>query len=160
MSLDCPFFIAPSVFSNVYLVSVQQSLFIACTCFILGCYDQRSLGVSWYSIQAQNNSAAACQTICNSTDYFALQVINYLRCKYFRERPFNLKGGALWFHVSFRIFFSDNTRVRIFIFFCRAKREFFFQNSTLGYMTKTESDFFFFPPPESESFVQQHWESS
>jgi hypothetical protein len=93
MSLDCPFFIAPSVFSNVYLISVQQSLFIACTCFILGCYDQRSLGVSWYSIQAQNNSAAACQTICNSTDYFALQVINYLRCKYFRERPFNLKEG-------------------------------------------------------------------
>jgi hypothetical protein len=29
----------------------------------------------------------------------------------------------LWFFVSFRIFFPDNTRVRIF--FCRAKREFF-----------------------------------
>jgi hypothetical protein len=53
-----------------------------------------------------------------------------------RDRPFNLKGG-LWFFVSFRIFFSNNTRVRIFIFFCSAKREFFFQNATLGYMTKT-----------------------
>ena len=55
-----------------------------------------------------------------------------------RDRPFNLKGGGegLWFFVSFRIFFSDNTRVRIFVF-CRAKREFFFQNLTLGYMTKT-----------------------
>ena len=30
-----------------------------------------------------------------------------------RNRPFNLKGG-LWFFVSFRIFFSDNTRGRIF----------------------------------------------
>jgi hypothetical protein len=33
-----------------------------------------------------------------------------------RGQPFNLKGG-LWFFVSFRNFFSDNTRVRIFIFF-------------------------------------------
>ena len=32
-----------------------------------------------------------------------------------RDRPFNLKGG-LRFFVSFRIFFSDNTRVRIFFF--------------------------------------------
>jgi hypothetical protein len=31
------------------------------------------------------------------------------------HRPFNLKGG-LWFFVSFRNFFSDNTRVRIFFF--------------------------------------------
>jgi hypothetical protein len=32
-----------------------------------------------------------------------------------RDRPFNLKrrGGGLWFFVSFRNFFSDNTRARI-----------------------------------------------
>ena len=40
---------------------------------------------------------------------------------YIRDRPFNLKGwgggGGLWFFVSFRIFFLDNTRVRILIFF-------------------------------------------
>jgi hypothetical protein len=35
-----------------------------------------------------------------------------------RDRPFNLKG-RLWFFVLFRIFFSDNTRVRIFIFLSR-----------------------------------------
>jgi hypothetical protein len=48
--------------------------------------------------------------------------------------------------VLFRseFFFSDNTRVRIFIFFCRAKCEFFFQNSTLGYMTKTLNQIIFF----------------
>jgi hypothetical protein len=38
-----------------------------------------------------------------------------------------LRGGGLWFFVPFRIFFSDNTRVRIF----------FFKNLTVGYMTKT-----------------------
>ena len=68
-------------------------------------------------------------------------------------------------------FFSDNTKVRIFIFFvsfiifffgqhqsqniyffCSAKREFFFQNLTLGYMTKTLNQIIFFPPPKSEFF--------
>ena len=38
-----------------------------------------------------------------------------------RDRPFNLKEG-LWFFVSFRIFFSDNTRVRIFFFLSRKAR--------------------------------------
>ena len=75
-----------------------------------------------------------------------------------RDRPFNLKWGGLWFFVSFRIFFLDNTRVRIFIF-CRAKPEFFFQNLTLDYMTKTLNQIIFFPPPNSEYFFQQHWES-
>ena len=41
-----------------------------------------------------------------------------------RDRPFNLKGG-LWFFVSFRIFFSDNTRVRIFNFFVGQSANFF-----------------------------------
>ena len=41
-------------------------------------------------------------------------------------------------------------------FFCRAKRKFFFQNLTLGYITETLN---FFPPPKSEYFFQQHWES-
>ena len=51
--------------------------------------------------------------------------------------------GGLWFFVSFRIFFSDITRVRIF-FFCRAKREFFFHNLTLGYMAKSLNQIIFF----------------
>ena len=43
-----------------------------------------------------------------------------------RDRPFNLKGwGGLWFFVSFRIFFSDTTRVRIFIFFVGQSVNFF-----------------------------------
>jgi hypothetical protein len=53
---------------------------------------------------------------------------------------------------------SDNTRV-IINFFCRAKREIFFQNLTLDYDKNSESDYFFFPPPKSEYFFQQHWES-
>jgi hypothetical protein len=59
--------------------------------------------------------------------------------------------GRLWFFVSFRNFFSDNTRVRIFF----SSSEF---NIRL-YDKNSESDFFFFPPPKSEYFFQQHWES-
>jgi hypothetical protein len=44
-------------------------------------------------------------------------------------------------------------------FFCRAKPQFFFENLTLGYMTKTLNHIIFFPPPKSEYFFQQHWES-
>jgi hypothetical protein len=46
-----------------------------------------------------------------------------------------------------------------FGFFGRTKREFFFQNLTLGYMTKTLNQIIFFPPPKSEYFFQQNWES-
>ena len=63
-----------------------------------------------------------------------------LHCIFFnnsiRDRPFNLKGG-LWFFVSFRIFFSDNTRVRILLFFVAQSAKKKFQDLILGYMTKT-----------------------
>ena len=70
-----------------------------------------------------------------------------------RDRPFNLQGGVgVMFFFLFRNFFSDTTRVRIFIFFCCVKGEICFQNLTLGYMTKTLNQIIFFPPPKSEYF--------
>ena len=48
-------------------------------------------------------------------------------------------------------FVSDNTRVRIFIFFPEFNIRLYDKNS--------ESNYFFFPPPKSEYFFQQHWES-
>ena len=55
-----------------------------------------------------------------------------------------LVPGMLRFFVSFRIFFFRTTRVRIFIFFVAQNANFFFQNSTLGYMTKTLNQIIFF----------------
>ena len=76
-----------------------------------------------------------------------------------RDRSFNLQGGGLWFFVSFINFILDNTRVRI-SFFCRAKREIFFQNTTLGYMTNSLNQIiFFFLYQNQNIFFQQHWES-
>jgi hypothetical protein len=60
-----------------------------------------------------------------------------------RDRPFNLKGGGLWFFVSFRIFFSDNTRVRIFFFVAQSAKYFSRFNIRL-YDKNSESDYFFF----------------
>jgi hypothetical protein len=74
-----------------------------------------------------------------------------------RDRPFNLQGG---YGFLFRSqFFFRTTRELEYLFFCRAKREFFFQNSTLRYKTKTLNQIIFFLPPKSEYFYQQHWES-
>jgi hypothetical protein len=59
-----------------------------------------------------------------------------------RDRPFNLQGG---YGFLFRSeFFFRTTRELEYLFFCRARREFFFQNSTLGYMTKTLNQIIFF----------------
>ena len=66
---------------------------------------------------------------------------------------------GLWFFVSFRIFFSDNTRVRIFIFFVVRSANFFPEFNIRLYDKNSESDYYFFPPSKSESFFQQHWES-
>ena len=58
------------------------------------------------------------------------------------DRPFNLKGGGYGF-----LFRSENflrTTQEVEFSFCRAKGEIFFQNLTLGYMTKTLNQIIFF----------------
>ena len=60
-----------------------------------------------------------------------------------KDRPFKLEGGGgLWFFVSFRNVFSDNTRVRIF--FLSRKARIFFPEFNIGlYGKNSESDYFF-----------------
>ena len=62
---------------------------------------------------------------------------------FLRDRPFNLQLGGLWFFASFRIFFSDNTRVRIFIFFVAQSVIFFSESNIRIYDKNSESDYFF-----------------
>ena len=71
-----------------------------------------------------------------------------------RDRPFNLQGG-LWFFVLFRFFFLGQLESYNIYFFCRAKRIFFSQNSTLGYMTNTLNQIFF-SSTKIRIFFQQH----
>jgi hypothetical protein len=61
--------------------------------------------------------------ILNLIIWFCLRQLfsgNIISTLFLLVRPFNLKGD-LWFFVSFRIFFSDITRVRIFFFFVANK---------------------------------------
>ena len=75
-----------------------------------------------------------------------------------RDRPFTLKGG-LWFFVSFGIFFSDNTRVRIFIFFVAESAIFFSPEFNIRlhflYMTKTLNQNIFFSSTKIRIFFQK-----
>ena len=64
-----------------------------------------------------------------------------------RDRPFNLKGGGGGGVMAFcfvQNFFFRTTQELEYFFFCRAKREIFFMNLTLGYMTKSLNQIIFF----------------
>ena len=64
------------------------------------------------------------------------------------------RGYGLYFVQKF---FSNKSQ-NIY-FFCRAKRECFFQKITLGYMIKTLNQIIFFSSTKIRIFFQQHWES-
>jgi hypothetical protein len=50
--------------------------------------------------------------VVGKNDVLYISVLQHnLHYIYVRDRPFNLKGGGLWFFVSFRDFFS-NTRLK------------------------------------------------
>ena len=62
-----------------------------------------------------------------------------------RDRPFNLKGGGGGYGFLFRSeFFFRTTQELEYLFFMSRKREIFFQNLILGYMTKTLNQIIFF----------------
>ena len=60
-----------------------------------------------------------------------------------RDRPFNLKGGY-GFLFSSEMFFRTTRELEYFFFLSHKARWIFFQNSTLGYMTKTLNQIIFF----------------
>ena len=79
---------------------------------------------------------------------------------YLRDRPFNLKGGGVMFFL-FRseFFFRTTQELEYLLFLSRKARNFFQEFNVRLYDKNSESDYFFFPPPKSEYFFQQHWES-
>jgi len=74
-----------------------------------------------------------------------------------RHRPFNLQGGYAFFfrsEISFR-----TTRELEYFFFLLRKARIFFPEFNLRLYDKNSESNYFFPPPKSEYFFQQHWES-
>ena len=71
-----------------------------------------------------------------------------------------LGGRWLWFFCFIQNFFFRKTQELEYLNFCRAMREFFFQNITLGYMTKTlNQNIFFFLHQNQNIFFSNIWES-
>jgi hypothetical protein len=81
--------------------------------------------------------------------------------KYSKRPTFYLErgGGGVMVLCLVPNFFSDNTSVRIFIFFVGQSAKFFPEYNIRLYDKNSESDYFFFPPSKSEFVFQQHWES-
>jgi hypothetical protein len=65
-------------------------------------------------------------------------------CKHVRDRPFNLKRGGVMDFCFVQNYFFRTTRELEYLFFLSCKAQFFFQNSTLGYMTNTLNQIIFF----------------
>ena len=62
---------------------------------------------------------------------------------FLRDRPFNLKGGVMVFCFVQNFFFRTTQELE-YLFFLSRKARNFFQNLTLGYMTKTLNQIIFF----------------
>ena len=74
-----------------------------------------------------------------------------------RDRPFNLQGGYGFLfrsEIIFRI-----TRELEYLFILSRKAPNFFPEFNIRLYDKNSESDFFFPPPKSEYFFQQHWES-
>ena len=54
------------------------------------------------------------------------------------------RGGGYGFLFRSEFFFRTTQELEYYFFFCRANCKFFFQNLTLGYMTKTLNQIIFF----------------
>jgi hypothetical protein len=77
-----------------------------------------------------------------------------------RDRPFNLKeGGGYGFLFRSEFFFRTAQELEYLFFFSRKAGNFFPEYHIWLYDKNSESDYYFFPPPNSEYFFQQHWES-
>ena len=67
----------------------------------------------------------------------------------------------MFFLFCSEFFFRTTQELKYFLLLSCEAHFFFSQNLTLGYtcITKTLNQIFFPPPPKSEYFFQQHWES-
>ena len=83
--------------------------------------------------------------VCCYCFYVGKKLYTAYVCNVTLETRLKIKFSILFYS------FSDNTRVRTFIFFPEFNIRLYDKNS--------ESDYYFFPPPKSEYFFQQHWES-
>jgi hypothetical protein len=82
----------------------------------------------------------------------------YVVASTIRDRPFNLWGGYGFLFRS-EFFFLWTTRELEYLFLLLCKARIFFPEFNIRLYDKNSESNFFFLPPKSEYFFQQHWES-
>jgi hypothetical protein len=71
-----------------------------------------------------------------------------------------LKGGGGYGFLFRSEFFFRTTQELEYLYFLSREAQIFFPEFNIRlYDKNSESDDYFFPPPEAEYFFQQHWES-
>jgi hypothetical protein len=76
------------------------------------------------------------------------------------EEEEELEGGRGYgFLFRSEFFFRTSQELEYLFFLSRKARIFFPEFNIRLYDKNSESDYFIFPPPKSEYFFQQHWES-
>ena len=120
----------------------------------------------WTNVERHNRLCQSCEI--GDEFHYVLQCPNFVTerkiiiPKILFNRPSALKLSSLfnkkkpetirklWFFFRSKFFFWTTRELKKN--FYRAKRKIFFRNLTLGYMTKTPKQLFFFPPTKSEYF--------
>ena len=131
-SFLCYFFISYKVFMSHFILSFFISYKVFMSHFILYFYLVQGVYVTFYLIFL-SRTRCSCHILCYIF-YLVHGVHVTFGVSFYLGTDHLICRGELWFFVSFRNMFSDNTRVRIFIF-----PEF---NITL-YDKNSESDYFF-----------------
>ena len=82
---------------------------------------------TWWSLLVTSGNYGLLLVTVSSTNKTVMIWLKHClkTCKTLRDRPFNLKGWGYGFLFRSEIFFLDNTRVRIFIFFVAQSAIFF-----------------------------------
>ena len=87
---------------------------------------------------------------------FGVKIVNC--CRFLGTNHLTWRGGyGFLFHSE--IFFQTAQELEYLFFLSRKARIFFPKFDIRLYDKNSESDYFFFPPPKSVYFFQQHWES-
>jgi hypothetical protein len=154
------FYLVQSVYVTFYLIFLSRTrclchilsyLFISykvfMSHFILSFYLVQGVYVTFYLIFL-SRTRCSCHILCYIF-YLVHGVHVTFGVSFYLGTDHLICRGELWFYVSFRNMFSDNTRVRIFIF----------PEFNIKLYDKTLNQIIFFPPPKSEYFFQQHWQS-
>ena len=117
-------------------------------------------GIIWYNVDFAykiyaRGSSSQLRSVFRQTQIFlGSQLVFHWRSICLPRYQFVFLG--LWFLFRPEIFFSDNTRVGIFIVFVVQNAIFFLQNLALGYYDKKSESYFFFFSQNQNIFSATH----